>query len=149
MKPCYLFDLDGCLADGEHRVHHIRDKEPKDWAAYFAACADDEPIPHMITLLHHLSQHAEVLIVSGRSDEVRAETMGWLRKHVARHIRDEDVLMRKQSDHRPDDLLKIEMLAEIRARGYEPILAVDDRNRVVSAWRAAGVPCLQCAEGDF
>lgn len=28
-------------------------------------------------------------------------------------------------------------------------LAIDDRNRVVKAWREAGVPCLQVAEGAF
>lgn len=31
-----VFDLDGTLADCEHRIHHIT-KEPKDWRAFFEA----------------------------------------------------------------------------------------------------------------
>ena len=57
--------------------------------------------------------------------------------------------MRKAGDHRNDDILKIEMLAEVRAEGYDPIMAFDDRDRVVAAWRAAGVPCAQVAPGAF
>jgi hypothetical protein len=70
-------------------------------------------------------------------------TSPWLVAH------DSDVLMRKAGDHRNDDILKIEMLAEIRARGYEPLMAFDDRTRVVRAFRAAGIPVAQIAEGDF
>jgi hypothetical protein len=36
-----------------------------------------------------------------------------------------------------------------RIDGFEPIMVFDDRNRVVKALRAAGVPCAQVAEGDF
>jgi hypothetical protein len=57
--------------------------------------------------------------------------------------------MRKAGDHRDDDILKIELLAEMRRDGYTPIMVFDDRNRVVKAWRSAGVPCAQVAEGDF
>jgi phosphoglycolate phosphatase-like HAD superfamily hydrolase len=148
-KPVYLFDLDGTLSNGDHRLHHIQ-KTPKDWTSYFAACGDDEPIPHMIRLYKHLQFHAQILIVSGRSDEVRDLTMGWLVKHLPLPGPfNDEVLMRKAGDHRPDDVIKIEMLAEIRARGFDPIMAFDDRTRVVQAWRKAGVPCMQVAEGDF
>ena len=51
--------------------------------------------------------------------------------------------------HRADDILKIELLDQIRADGFSPIMAFDDRDRVVAAWRAAGVPCAQVAPGDF
>ncbi len=57
--------------------------------------------------------------------------------------------MRKAGDHRDDDKLKIEMLARVRADGFDPIMAFDDRNRVVKAWREAGIPCAQVADGDF
>ena len=75
--------------------------------------------------------------------------MKWLRHHVGMEFVMEDVLMRKAGDHRADDLLKLEMLATIRARGYEPLMAFDDRTRVVNSWRAAGIPCAQVAPGDF
>jgi hypothetical protein len=37
---CYLFDLDGTLADCTHRLHRR-----KHWRAFFAACTADSPIP--------------------------------------------------------------------------------------------------------
>lgn len=145
MIRCYLFDIDGTLADGAHRLHHIQ-KQPKDWRAFFAECGDDAPIGHMLDLAGQLRLDAQVIYVSGRSDECRDLTMDWLQRHQAPFG---PLYMRKAGDHRDDDALKIEMLAEIRADGYDPIMAFDDRNRVVKAWRAAGIPCLQVADGDF
>ena len=149
MQPCFIMDLDGTLADGDHRLHHIK-KEPKDWKTYFSECGGDAPIGHMVDVFHSLAAEHYIFICSGRSDEVRDITMAWLRAHVTSPGRNfEDVLMRKAGDHRPDDVIKIEMLAEIRRRGFEPLMAFDDRFRVVEAWRRAGIPCAQVAPGDF
>ncbi len=98
-----------------------------------------------------LSTFATIVYVSGRSDVCREQTVQWLIDHgFPFDFPFEDALyMRKKGDHRDDDHLKIEMLAQLRADGYEPIMAFDDRDRVVRAWREAGVPCAQVAEGDF
>ena len=149
MKNCFLFDLDGTLANGDHRLHHIH-KMPKDWTSYFAACGDDAPIPHMITILLSISRETDIFITSGRSDEVRSETMAWLRTHIPDlDWMDGDVYMRAAGDYRPDDMIKIEMLENIRQLGYNVLAAFDDRYRVVNAWRDAGIPCLQVAPGYF
>lgn len=145
MSKCYIFDIDGTLADGTHRLHHIQ-KTPKDWTAFFAECGEDKPINHMLDLAWQLQNHAKIVYVSGRSEECRNQTIQWLAVNKAPHG---PVYMRKAEDHQDDDKLKIEMLADIRADGYEPIMAFDDRNRVVRAWRDAGIPCLQVADGDF
>ena len=50
---------------------------------------------------------------------------------------------------RSDDIVKFELLEQILEFGYEPILVLDDRDRVVKMWRAAGLRCLQVAPGDF
>lgn len=143
---CYIFDIDGTIADQSHRFHHI-EKAPKDWRSYFAACGDDAPIMHVIELARDLfSAGAAILYVSGRSDECRAETQAWLTRH---RLPPGKLYMRKAGDHRNDDILKAELLAGIRSEGYEPRMAFDDRNRVVESWRANGVPCAQVAEGDF
>lgn len=146
MKRCYVFDIDGTVADGAHRLHHIQ-KEPKDWRGFFAAVGGDAPIPHIVDLIRDLIQVGrKVVYVSGRSDECREATVDWLH---AQALPSSSLYMRPAGDHRDDALLKVELLAKVRADGYEPIMAFDDRNRVVAAWRAAGVPCAQVAEGDF
>lgn len=146
MKPCYIFDIDGTLADCSHRLHHIQ-KEPKDWTAFFAACSKDKPIKAIVELATVLlCSDEEVVFVSGRSDECRSATEQWLSYYV---WADAPLYMRKAGDHRDDAIIKIELLAQIRADGFEPIMAFEDRTRVVAAWRAAGVPCAQVAPGDF
>jgi hypothetical protein len=57
--------------------------------------------------------------------------------------------MRKKGDYRDDAVVKIELLQQIRADGFNPLIAFDDRNRVVDAWRANGIICAQVAPGDF
>lgn len=150
---CYLFDIDGTVADLSHRLHHIApayddfgNLPPKDWTAFYAACHLDTPIPHIVELAKMLGKCAPIVFVSGRSDECRPATEVWLNREIA--IWDA-LYMRKAGDHRPDNLIKIEMLAQIRADGYEPIMAFEDRNQVVKMWRERGIPCAQVAEGNF
>jgi phosphoglycolate phosphatase-like HAD superfamily hydrolase len=143
---CYIFDLDGTIADCSHRLPHIQ-KTPKDWRAFFAACVDDSPIYHVIKLAQDLyAADARIVYVSGRSDECRAVTEEWLERHELPVGR---LYMRKEGDHRNDDVLKAELLAELLADGWKPIMAFDDRNRVVKTWRVNGIPCAQVADGDF
>ena len=143
---CYIFDLDGTLADCSHRLPHIQ-KSPKDWDAFFAACIDDYPILHMVELAKDLEKSgAKIVYVTGRSDECRTATIEWMDRHDLPIGR---LYMRDAGDHKDDDILKAEILRTLKEDGFTPIMAFDDRDRVVTAWRAHGVPCAQVAEGDF
>jgi phosphoglycolate phosphatase-like HAD superfamily hydrolase len=150
MKRCYVFDIDGTLADITHRLHYIQ-TPPADWDSFFAACVGDAPIDHMGRLIDDLYALGVFFVyVSGRSDQVRKETETWLDKHGFPPVGGYTKLyMRKAGDHKPDHELKIELLADLRADGYEPILWFDDRNQVVKAVRAAGIPCLQVCDGNY
>lgn len=146
-NKCYIFDIDGTLADCEHRLHHI-ENHPKDWRSFFASVMDDRPIEHIVALAS-LIPHQLVVFVSGRSDECRKLTSDWLAQHLGAWASTRPLYMRKEGDHRADDIVKIELLGALRADGYDPIMAFDDRKRVVDAWRSAGVACAQVAPGDF
>jgi HAD superfamily, subfamily IIIB (Acid phosphatase) len=143
---CFLFDIDGTIADLGHRLHHIQ-KEPKDWDSFFEEVHLDKPISAVISLVKHLQHCSEVVYVSGRSDKSRVPTVMWLREQGIgpRH----PIYMRRHGDHRPDNIVKGELLDQILTDGYEPIMAFDDRNQVVKMWRERGIPCAQVAEGDF
>lgn len=143
---CYLFDLDGTICDCAHRLHHIQ-STPKNWDEFFAACHDDDPIPHIIELARHLKcAGLEIVYVTGRSDQCREQTEQWLNNN---HLPFGPIYMRKEGDHRDDDEVKIELLAQVRRDGFDPVLAFEDRSRVVRAFRKSGLPCLQVNEGDF
>lgn len=143
---CFLFDIDGTLADLSHRLHHIQ-KQPKDWDAFFAAVADDAPIEHVIAFARTLwAGGAKLVFVSGRNEVCRLATVNWLRRYG---LPSGPLLMRGADDRRPDDVVKTEMLPLILAYGYTPVMAFEDRDRVVAAWRAHGIPCAQVAPGAF
>lgn len=146
VRQCYLFDIDGTLADCSHRLHHIQ-AVPKDWRAFFAACGDDVPIPHIVGLARDLWGAGQpIMYVSGRSDECRDLTVAWLARHG---LPEGPLYMRKAGDYRADDIVKGELLDAIIADGWVPTMAFDDRDRVVTMWRARGVPCAQVAARDF
>jgi hypothetical protein len=161
MKPLYIFDLDGTLALIEHR-RHLVEGSTKDWRGFFAACVDDEPnLPVIRTLQALRSSGAEIWIWSGRSDEVRAQTVEWLCKHGCFGFptntlpawpfgAPERFRMRKAGDYQDDVTLKRGWLAEIEPPEYARLAAVfDDRDKVVAMWRDAGVACFQVAPGEF
>lgn len=142
-----VFDIDGTLASNDHRKHHL-EKRPKDWDAFFADQHLD-PVNEDIREINFLFATAsdrDIVICTGRGEEYREVTEAWLRVNNIAYDR---LYMRKHGDRRGDDIVKLEMLAQMRADGFEPFMVFDDRNRVVNAWRSAGVRCLQVADGDF
>lgn len=144
-KDIVIFDLDGTLADIDHRRHLVREK-PKRWRAFFEASVYDLPNRPVIAAYQAFLSapgRYELWIYSGRSDIVRLQTERWIATHVGpyHHLR-----MRREGDHTPDEVLKRQWVLPIRDR----VLCVfDDRNKVVDMWRSLGIPCFQVAEGDF
>lgn len=142
---CFVFDIDGTLADNSHRARHLK-KVTKDWDAYHAEVMADRVIPHMRQLVWALCDSL-LVFCSGRHESLRRQTTDWFLREGL--VVPRNLYMRKDGDHRPDHVVKRELLAEMRADGFEPIMVFDDRNSVVKMWREAGVPCAQVADGDF
>ena len=146
-KSCWIFDIDGTMADGRHRQHHVQ-KKPKNWPAYQKLAYDDgvyHSVVNVLKALYHSSQ--KIFICSGRSEFERTVTEKWLfdKCHLMinpphDHPAHLELHMRPKNDHRNDTIIKHEMLNNIiRPRGFEPIGVFDDRNRVVQMWRQEGI----------
>jgi phosphoglycolate phosphatase-like HAD superfamily hydrolase len=141
-----IFDIDGTLADIQHRIHHIKEK-PKSWRKFREGILDDTPHTDIFWLLHTFhSVGCRILIASGRSEYERDLTAFWLYKHGIKG-KYEKLYMRARDDYRGDYIIKKEILEEMRRDGYNPTMAIDDRDQVVNMWRENGIRCLQCAEG--
>lgn len=150
---CIIMDIDGTLADAEHRIHLLpskrRDegKPPSEaWREFYLASVDDAVIEEIRTLNNKLAEDYPVLLCTGRSDEDRELTINWLNRH---DIRWNYLFMRRAGDHRPDTVVKKEMLDDLRAEGFLPLFAVEDRAGVTKMWRENGVRCLQVCEGNY
>ena len=84
---------------------------------------------------------------SGRSDEVRDETIRWLTQNGISY---DAVKMRPAGDFTPDEVLKQKWMEEMSHEDRQRLVAVfDDRDKVIDMWRAAGVACFQVAPGGF
>lgn len=165
-----IVDIDGTLADIAHRRHYVASK-PKNWKAFNAAMPGDilnEDIADLVRLIwlgHDQPDRQEVAVIlaSGRGEESRQITTDWLLAHnIWPEVTDPNwvfpkpplftykrLYMRPAGDNRSDVIVKREILDQIKRDGYEPFMALDDRDGVVAMWREAGLRCLQVAPGDF
>lgn len=142
-----IFDIDGTLANIEHRRVYL-DSDRPDWARFNATMGEDTPNAPIVDLYKTLwkSGAYDLQIVTGRNEAFRKVTETWLTWNEIEFNR---VLMRADKDNRADNIIKSEILAQLRSEGRDIAFAVDDRQQVVDMWRANGVTCLQCDVGDF
>lgn len=130
-----VFDIDGVVADVRHRLRHL-DRQPKDWARFFAAAGRDPVLPEGVELA--LRQAAEHVLVwlTGRPEHLRPVTDAWLRRAG---LPAELLFMRPEQDRRPAKDFKAGMLTRL-ARESSIALVVDDDPEVVAKLRKLGHP---------
>lgn len=144
-----IVDLDGTIANIEHRLHFIKQAKPKDWIGFFEACSEDSPEAKVIDFIKNicLREKSElslnVYIMSGRSEIVRQKTEEWLEKHFPiPHA----LYMRVANDFRKDDIIKSEMAEKANLTPKNTLCVIDDRSSVVEMWRKRGFLCFQVAD---
>lgn len=86
-----------------------------------------------------------VKFLSGRGEEYREATQNRLWDFAWSG----DLFLRKAGDKRRDDVVKVEMFNENIRGKYNVVAHFDDRDRVVRALRAIGLPVFQTSEGNF
>lgn len=146
MSKVIVFDIDGTIANMEHRRHWVATK-PKNWPAFNAGMARDTVHKDIASLMDMFAdKDYTILLCSGRGEESRAVTEQWL---LDNDLPYKQLYMRGLKDYRQDSIVKVELLALIREQHGEPWLWFDDRTQVVDAIRAEGVRVLQVAPGDF
>ena len=138
-----IFDLDGTLADNNHRGAFEYDK-----------LINDKPITHVVNILKMYEKMGYwIICVSGRNAGDKNDkrkywylTYEWLKRHnIPNHM----LIMRGASDYRKDDVIKEEIFWNKIEPHYNVECAFDDRDQVVEMWRRIGVPCMQVNFGEF
>jgi len=153
-RRAYIFDLDGTLANIEHRLHHIRNDTGNgnhasgDWDAFNDAIPHDIPNWDLINVMQCLNMEFHVIVVTGRmySDKVYADTVQWLAKHSAGY---DAIYFRPNGDYRSDYIVKKEIYENFIKEEYDVLAVFDDRQTVVDMWRSLGLRCYQVQPGDF
>ena len=150
LGPAYIVicDLDGTLYNSAGRE---RLAEAKLWSAFHSASAADPPNMDVLNALHALAANeAEIIAITGRDEQFRGITIDWFTRNL---VPIETVLMRPDLDWRPDKVVKIELLESWLLKNGrdkdEIAFALEDRDRMVAAWREYGIPCWQVRAGAF
>ncbi len=154
-----IFDLDGTLANCEHRRHFVTDprncgdwQEARcwhpDWKSFYEACDKDEPIYCVFKIMFNLDEPYQIW--SGRCESVRDKTEKWLCKYMHKSEIPE-LKMRPIGDYTPDDQLKEKWLDEVIASGETVDMVFDDRKKVIEMWRSHGIFVFDVSQGkgDF
>ena len=137
---CYVFDIDGVLANNQHRLGYITGKQ-KNWPAYHSAAKRDTPLPGGLALAKLLAADAPVLAVTGRPHRLLDVTRGWFDDHgdgFAPH----EIITRADVDHRPNHVFKVDVAQWLNDAGWTVRLWVDDNPRVLAPLTQVGVPTL-------
>ena len=80
-----VFDIDGTLANIEHRLDYVRSK-PKNWKAFDAGIPNDklnEPVAEVLYSLRSAGSGNmnKIIFASGRNERSRSATIDWLKKY--------------------------------------------------------------------
>ena len=146
-----VFDIDGTLANIEHRLDYVRSK-PKNWKAFDAGIPNDKVNEPVAKVFHAMAAEGNTIVLaSGRNERTREATEKWLYENSLFGFGIK-LYMRKADDFRNDSIVKREMLDEIIADyGKKPDMVFDDRPRVVKMWRDAGIFVFDVYQGkeDF
>jgi len=142
-----LCDIDGTLANTNHRKHYL-ECSPKNWDGWNEAAGKDTPHKDVALVVSAVKHEfcAKLILCTGRHESLRELTLDWLERY---DIYFDELYMRVDNDFRPGLIIKQELLARICADGFKPIMVFDDRDVVVAMWRAAGLRCFQVAPGNF
>lgn len=168
-KDTIICDLDGTVALDETRaIQYLRKPHAetceigmyetqnagtctcgwkRDWAGYFAACSGDDPNEAVIQILRYFWDDGYTIrLLTGRDEGVRVLTEQWLRAHAVPY---HSLVMRATNDRTDDHEMKP---AVAFVEGWLPkntLLVLEDRQRVVDAWRSKGYTVFQVAPGNF
>lgn len=138
-----ICDLDGTLANIDHRLHYL---EAKDWDGFFGAVKDDKPNGWCVDLLiAMMTQGHEIVFVTGRNDVCRKDTLNWL---MDLELGVFSLHMRSADDRQPDYVVK-ENIYNKYLKNKDILFILEDRKQVTDMWRKKGFVVLQCDEGEF
>ena len=140
MRNAIIFDVDGTLVDVTSVRHHVIPRPPnrsKNFEKFHAGAIDCPP--HEWVVAHARRWHElghDIIIVTARQAKWRNQTAFWL---AMNGVPSQAMFMRKNKDQRPDYEVKTDILKQIRAAGWNPVLAYDDNPHVIKVWQEHGI----------
>jgi hypothetical protein len=143
-----VFDVDGVLANADHRQHLLQPTGggKKDWKTFFSRAGDDALIDEVARLTMLLNPDLYRVLLTARPMTIRDLTVDWLARH---DVSWDLLIMRPDREFSPSPVAKRHAVRELRAHGFELLLAFDDDRRNVDMFHDEGVPCIYIHSGYY
>ena len=137
MRKIILCDIDGTIANNDHRQHFLEGK--KDWDGFFSELINDKPIfPIINKVIEEHNTGKDIVFLTGRPEKYRSVTTEWLKKYFDFEIR---LLMRKKNDRRNKLIIKKELVEE-QFKYNEIKLIIDNDKELINMWKGKKVSVL-------
>lgn len=137
LMDAVIFDVDGTIVDVS-RIRHLVQGENRNFDRFHELSTGEPIIEETRAIWHSVPRDIARIVVTARQAKFYTHTLWHLL--LEGFGTPDDMFMRGWRDQRPDAEVKRDILALIRQRGYNPILAVDDNPNVLRVWREEGVP---------
>ena len=138
-----IFDIDGTLANCDHRLHYVKNK-PKNWDAFYSECMSDHVIWPVAEMLELFRKNYLIYIVTGRPERNRDLTELWLNNNK---IYFDKLIMRGDRDFRKSPDYKSSVCDTIEAEGNKIFLAVEDREDCINMFINRGIYTFNVSNG--
>ena len=142
MKHYILCDIDGTVADNQHRQSLL--KEYSDWNEFFRQMVKDKPLKKAVKLIEKEYQKGKkIFFLTGRPERFRKETEDWLKQNIS--IENFKLIMREDDDHRNKVKVKKEMFNKnFSTEEIDCFLENDDD--LIALWRSLGIKVIDVKE---
>lgn len=140
-----VFDIDGCISNDrarKSRMPHsdaLQGYSQKDYDQYHNSHEFDDPM-NVEVVKAQAKRGRDIVFCTGRPKNYRPSTLKWLNKHLPFLGGDFTLLMRHSGSRAPSTELKLNLLVAAGLDRDNIAWAFDDRQDIVDAYMAAGIP---------
>ena len=140
MSKIILCDIDGTVANNEHRQHFLKNK--KDWEGFFDGMVNDIPIHNVINkIIEEKNAGKEIVFITGRPESYRNASMVWLSKYFSFSF---DLLMREDKDQRNKVIVKKDIF-EKKLSKSEIHYVIDNDKDLLKLWSEIGLKTVDAS----
>ena len=140
MSKIILCDIDGTVANNEHRQHFLKNK--KDWKGFFDDMINDIPIHNVINkVIEEKNAGKEIVFITGRPESYRNVSMVWLSKYFSFNF---GLLMREDKDQRNKVIVKKDIF-EKKFSKSEISYVIDNDKDLLKLWSELGLKTVDAS----
>jgi acid phosphatase class B len=137
MKNIILCDIDGTVANNDHRQHFLEGK--KDWDGFFSELINDKPIYPIIDIVKkEYLDGKKIVFLTGRPEKYRYSTKLWLREYFDF---DSEIYMRNNDDKNNKLKVKREIF-NLNFNKRQILYCIDNDYDLLKQWEEMGLKII-------